>query len=197
MPKNMSRYFTLTYHGNTIANIYSDGWELFTQGWKTVTTKARLNIILHPSIRVQQRNWEWQLYGVSGEPTSGGIHRYDDFHEGIFVASGAFRARENLVWRNRAVFRLFHLYMHEQPTWLMPWHAEQIAKHYLQAYYSDNNLKHIHMQWYKENKYLVESLYTDDTDRHGVIEFFAFLEKELDERCCCNKCMDHGVRVVA
>ena len=194
MPKNMSRYFTVTYWGNTIANIYSDGWELFTQGWETWSTKARLNIMLHPHIQIKQKDGEWRFYGISGAPTSGGIHRYDDFHEGVFVS--AEHPSKNLVWYNRAVFRLFQLYLNEPPTWLMPFHAKEIAKHYAMGYYSDSNLKHIHLEWYKENEKLVNSLYTDDTDRHGMTEFFAFLEKDLDNRCCCNRCLDYGVRVV-
>ena len=51
-------------HGNKIAEIYNNSIVLFDGGWQTVTTKSRLNAILHEfstGTGVVQRNFEWFL----------------------------------------------------------------------------------------------------------------------------------------
>lgn len=62
-------------HGNTILIFTSWGVELFSAGWRTVTTRERLN--RYSGAAVWQRNWEWF---VNGE---------HDFVEGIFIDSNS------------------------------------------------------------------------------------------------------------
>ena len=49
-------------HGNHIATILETSLELYTCGWKTKTTKSRLNAILQEhgnGARIFQQNFEW------------------------------------------------------------------------------------------------------------------------------------------
>ena len=55
--------FRLKLHGNTIATIDELGvLSVSNAGWRSNTTKERLNGI--PGVRVHQRNWNWYLNGV-------------------------------------------------------------------------------------------------------------------------------------
>jgi hypothetical protein len=55
--------YRLLLHGNTIASIDEMGVLSVTNaGWRSNTTKERLNGI--PGVRVHQRNWNWFLNGV-------------------------------------------------------------------------------------------------------------------------------------
>ena len=55
--------YRLLLHGNTIASIDEMGVLSVTNaGWRSNTTKERLNGI--PGVRVHQRNWNWYLNGV-------------------------------------------------------------------------------------------------------------------------------------
>jgi hypothetical protein len=59
----------LKLHNNKIAAMLSDGrvW-ISSAGWRTNTTKERLNGI--PGVRVNQKNYQWFVNGIpwSGEP---------------------------------------------------------------------------------------------------------------------------------
>lgn len=58
-------------HNTVVVRIHSDGtYTLNSGGWRTVTTKARINEFC--PVRVSQKNYDWF---VSGEP----------FHDGIRV----------------------------------------------------------------------------------------------------------------
>ncbi len=62
----VSREGTIYYlklHGNKIAALESDGkmW-ISNAGWKSNTTKERLNGL--PGVNIHQRNWEWYLNGI-------------------------------------------------------------------------------------------------------------------------------------
>jgi hypothetical protein len=55
--------YKLKLHGNTIATIDELGvLSVSNAGWRSNTTKERLNGI--PGVRVHQRNWNWYLNGV-------------------------------------------------------------------------------------------------------------------------------------
>ena len=53
-------YYSVCLHGNEILKIYSDRFVPSDAGWKTFTTKARLNDFM-PMGSVYQRNWDWYL----------------------------------------------------------------------------------------------------------------------------------------
>ena len=53
-------FYSVRLHGNEILRIYPDRFVPMDAGWKTVTTKARLNDLM-PMGNVYQRNWEWYL----------------------------------------------------------------------------------------------------------------------------------------
>ncbi len=62
----VSREGTIYYlklHGNKIAALESDGkmW-ISNAGWKSNTTKERLNGL--PGVKVNQKNYQWYLNGV-------------------------------------------------------------------------------------------------------------------------------------
>jgi len=52
-------YYNIRLHGNQIMQIYRDRIVPMDGGWRTVTTKARLNKYLPKGFRVFQKNWEW------------------------------------------------------------------------------------------------------------------------------------------
>jgi hypothetical protein len=67
-------YFTLRLHNTDIITICPQGWELNAGGWRTVTTKHRLNN--YGPVGVSQVNFEWFI----------GTHDGDvPFHDGIFI----------------------------------------------------------------------------------------------------------------
>ena len=53
-------YYSVLLHGNEILRIYKDRFVPTDAGWRTVTTKARLNDLM-PIGNVYQRNWDWYL----------------------------------------------------------------------------------------------------------------------------------------
>jgi hypothetical protein len=62
----VSREGTIYYlklHGNKIAALESDGkmW-ISNAGWRSNTTKERLNGL--PGVSIRQKNWEWYLNGI-------------------------------------------------------------------------------------------------------------------------------------
>ena len=52
-------YYNIRLHGNQIMQIYRDRIVPTDGGWRTVTTKARLNKYLPRGFRVFQKNFEW------------------------------------------------------------------------------------------------------------------------------------------
>ncbi len=67
--------YTVYLHGNLIMRISKLGWTYYDGGWRTVTTKARLNE--YGPNGVSQRNYEWYVGTPSGEDA--------DFENGIFI----------------------------------------------------------------------------------------------------------------
>tara|TARA_R110002020_G_scaffold366792_2_gene578782 strand:- start:484 stop:783 length:300 start_codon:yes stop_codon:yes gene_type:complete len=51
----------LKLHGNTIAEMWEGELYITSAGWKTVTTKERLNGF--PNVHIQQKDFEWYLNG--------------------------------------------------------------------------------------------------------------------------------------
>lgn len=60
--------YYLKLHGNKIAALEADGkmW-VSSAGWRTVTTKERLNGI--PGVHIQQKNYQWYLNGNAWDGT--------------------------------------------------------------------------------------------------------------------------------
>lgn len=54
-------FYNIRLHGNIIMRIYRDRVVPLDGGWRTVTTKARLNEHLPRGFRVFQKNWEWYI----------------------------------------------------------------------------------------------------------------------------------------
>lgn len=75
--------YEIKLHGNVIMTIYRYHIELSSGGWKTLTTKERLNRYLPNGFRLYQKNWEWYIeHGdiTSGLTTVGDLktHDFDD-----------------------------------------------------------------------------------------------------------------------
>ena len=58
MPKNLTKYYSVRLHGNEILRIYSDKFIPMDAGWRTVTTKARLNEHMEVG-HIHQRDFTW------------------------------------------------------------------------------------------------------------------------------------------
>ena len=74
--------FDVRLHGNLIMRINASGCEVFSGGWYSVTTKARLNRYLPRRVNVRQKNWcwHWEVY------TGGQWVKVTPISEGNFVA---------------------------------------------------------------------------------------------------------------
>lgn len=66
--------FTLRLHDTDIISIHPQGWTLNSGGWRTVTTKHRLNN--YGPVGVSQVNFEWIVGTSDGDVP---------FHDGIFI----------------------------------------------------------------------------------------------------------------
>jgi hypothetical protein len=53
--------YEIKLHGNVIMTIYRYHIELSSGGWKTLTTKERLNRYLPNGFKLYQKNWEWYI----------------------------------------------------------------------------------------------------------------------------------------
>ena len=61
---------TVKLHGNKIAEVGDTWLKIFDGGWRTNTTKSRLNAILRAHGNgecVFQRNWEWFISTAEGD----------------------------------------------------------------------------------------------------------------------------------
>ena len=67
--------YTVYLHGNLIMRITKRGWTYYDGGYRSVTTKARLNE--YGPNRVYQKDWEWYVSTPDGKDA--------DFVSGIFV----------------------------------------------------------------------------------------------------------------
>jgi hypothetical protein len=70
----------IRFHRTDIMTLSADGIRLTSGGWKTITTKDRLNTILPAGWRVYQAKNEWTLYGIPGESTP--------FYDGMVIGIG-------------------------------------------------------------------------------------------------------------
>ena len=78
---------TVYLHGNLIAIVYENDAELFDAGYKTVTTKSRLNAICRefgvPGEGIFQKDFEWYVHKLIGQsPVTGKIFNADDWITG-------------------------------------------------------------------------------------------------------------------
>ena len=80
--------FALRLHDTDILHIHPDGWEINSGGWRTVTTRQRLNDF--GPVGISQRDFVWYV----GTPT-GDV----PFVDGMFVDM------DRKVWRNIARYR--------------------------------------------------------------------------------------------
>lgn len=62
---NFFNTYEIRLHGNVIMQIYKNRIELSDGGWRTVTTKARLNTHLPQGFYVFQKNWEWFIQDMN------------------------------------------------------------------------------------------------------------------------------------
>ena len=74
-------------HGNLIAVVYKNDAELFDAGYKTVTTKSRLNAICQefgvPGEGIFQKDFQWYVHKLIGQsPVTGKVFNADDWSTG-------------------------------------------------------------------------------------------------------------------
>lgn len=72
-------------HSTTIVEYWPDSRiKLYTNGYRTVTTKSRINQLLPPGWRVIQQDWEWYLCGPNDlkvEFTEGACIALNPYHD--------------------------------------------------------------------------------------------------------------------
>ena len=54
-------HYEVQLHGHVIMEVHKDGWVIDSCGWRSVTTKARLNRYLPDEFVVKQKNGRWWL----------------------------------------------------------------------------------------------------------------------------------------
>ncbi len=55
-------HYEITYHGHTIARFYPTHVTVNSCGYKTVTTKQRLNCLIPSQFGIYQENYEWYVW---------------------------------------------------------------------------------------------------------------------------------------
>lgn len=98
--------YTVYLHGNLIMRITKRGWTYYDGGYRTVTTKARLNE--YGPKRVYQKDWQWYLTTPSGDT---------EFTNGIFVdfnLQDVHPSEGTYVQKMRSLVRTSH---HEITLW--------------------------------------------------------------------------------
>jgi hypothetical protein len=75
-------YYIICLHGNQIMRIYRDRIVPMDGGWRTVTTKARLNEHLPQGFYAFQKNWEWYIQDMHttspDDPDKAVVYPFDD-----------------------------------------------------------------------------------------------------------------------
>ena len=109
-------YFTLRLHNTDIITIHPQGWTLNTGGWRSVTTKHRLNN--YGPVGVSQVKGEWFI----------GTHDGDvPFHEGIFIDSNMRQVwcswKQYMLRPKRTFFETPHTFTLEER--MIPWDLQR------------------------------------------------------------------------
>jgi len=109
-------YFTLRLHDTDIITIRFRGWELNTGGWRSVTTKHRLNN--YGPVGVSQVKGEWFI----------GTHDGDvPFHDGIFIDSNMRQVwgswKQYMLRPKRTSFETPHTFTLEER--MIPWDLQK------------------------------------------------------------------------
>ena len=79
-----NRYYSVELHGNEIMQIHRDGYVIDSCGWKSVTTKARLNTYLPDEFVIRQHQFYWWVYSMPEykEDKWGNV---SEFRNGMFL----------------------------------------------------------------------------------------------------------------
>jgi len=76
-------HLIVKYHDTDVVDMRGDGvFKLNTDGWRTSTTKARMNNWLPPSIGVHQRNFDWYVAVYDYENS---VYAECDYEDGIEI----------------------------------------------------------------------------------------------------------------
>tara|TARA_R110002074_G_scaffold114680_1_gene245157 strand:- start:3795 stop:4208 length:414 start_codon:yes stop_codon:yes gene_type:complete len=74
------KHYDIRLHGNVIMQIYKHHIELSDGGWRTVTTKARLNEHLPQGFYVFQKNWEWFIQDMNTNADEPLVYPFGDVY---------------------------------------------------------------------------------------------------------------------
>ena len=83
------KWYSITLHGNEIVRVYPDGNVYSHAGWRTVTTKSRLNDFM-PHHTVYQRDWEWYI-----RDHNDGWEDNPEFVDGMFIC------KDGAMWKSK------------------------------------------------------------------------------------------------
>tara|TARA_R110002012_G_scaffold9443_1_gene43436 strand:+ start:1699 stop:2118 length:420 start_codon:yes stop_codon:yes gene_type:complete len=72
--------YDIRLHGNIIMHIYRDRIVPLDGGWRTVTTKARLNEHLPQGFYVFQKNWEWFIQDMNTNADEATVYPFGDVY---------------------------------------------------------------------------------------------------------------------
>jgi len=74
------KHYTIRLHGNVIMKIYRDRVVPLDGGWRTVTTKARLNEHLPQGFYVFQKNWDWFIQDMNTNADEATVYPFGDVY---------------------------------------------------------------------------------------------------------------------
>ena len=79
--------YEIRLHGNVIMTIYRHHIEVSDGGWRTLTTKERLNRYLPRGYNVYQKDWEWYLQHGDDVYDFGDVYYIHD-RNGVITRNG-------------------------------------------------------------------------------------------------------------
>lgn len=95
---NVGSYY-ITLHGNMIVKIFQEGNEYFHAGWRTVTTKERLNRYMHRH-HIIQMDWVWYVRDLHVDVGEDWHKNLPEFYNGMFISN------DNVMYRDKIDYML-------------------------------------------------------------------------------------------
>tara|TARA_R100000458_G_C8200137_1_gene190945 strand:+ start:18 stop:470 length:453 start_codon:yes stop_codon:yes gene_type:complete len=94
-------YYEVQLHGHVIMEVHRDGYVIDSCGWRSVTTKARLNRYLPDEFHIRQKNYYWWVFS-NPNYTDDEWKRVVEFTDGMFLCHNG-KVYDNLsAWKTEA-----------------------------------------------------------------------------------------------
>ena len=86
-------YYEVQLHGHVILEVHKDGYVIDSCGWRSVTTKERLNRYI-PHHTVYQRDWVWYI-----RDHNDGWEDNPEFIDGMFICNDGAMYKSITEWK--------------------------------------------------------------------------------------------------